>query len=187
MGWLAYLVASVFTVAGAGCVVLLVLQAPGTWMLLGLALLVEWVDRFYLPELERQTFTVWVLWACLALALVGEAIEFAAGVVGAKVGGSSNRGMWGALVGGILGAILLTPFFLFVPVLGALLGALVGTFAGAVIGELSAVRRRPTSGDLVGTWRPALWATVGRVVGTTAKIGIGITMWLALAVDAFVR
>ncbi len=187
MEWIAYVVATLFFLLGAGCVLLLVVQAPGTWILLLLAAGIEWLDRFYLPADDRQTFAWWVLGACLALAAVGELVEFFAGAAGAKRGGSSRRGMWGALVGGIAGVFVFTPLFFFVPVFGALFGALLGTFVGAMLGELSDQRQRWRASDVRGSLKPALWATAGRVVGATSKVGIGISMWLTLTVSAFWR
>ncbi len=187
MEWLAYVTATLFFVLGAGCVLLLVVQAPGTWVLLALAVLLEWLDRFYLPEGAPPTFGWPVLAACLALAVVGELVEFFAGAVGAQRGGSSRRGMWGALIGGLVGIFVFTPLFFFVPIFGALFGALLGTFVGAVVGELSHQRSRQQPRNVRGSLKPALWATVGRVVGATSKVGIGIAMWLTLTVSAYWR
>jgi len=181
MEWLLYLVAALFLLLGGACVLLVVLQLPGTWLLLGMAGSIELCDRLYLPQGEEQTFGWWVLGTCLALALVGEIVEFVAGAAGAKKGGSSSRGMWGALIGGIVGVFLFTPIFFFVPIFGAFLGAVLGTFAGAILGELSAGE----NATLGRTMRPALWATIGRVVGTSSKVGIAIVMWLTLSASAF--
>lgn len=180
MHWMLYVVAALFCLAGAACVAMVVIQLPGTWVLLALAGLVEWLDRWWLPPDDRQTFGWWVLGGCLALALAGEAIEFIAGVLGAKKGGASKRGLVGALVGGIAGIFLFTPLFFFVPFLGAFLGAVLGTFVGALIGELSDQSR-----TLGASMKPALAATIGRVIGTTSKVGIAMAMWLWLSVAAF--
>ncbi len=180
MHWMLYVIAALFCLLGAACVALVAVQLPGTWVLLGLAGLVEWLDRFWLPPDDRQTFGWWVLGGCLGLAVAGEVIEFIAGVLGAKRGGSSRRGMIGALVGGIAGIFVFAPLFFFVPFLGAFLGAVLGTFAGALIGELSDQRR-----TLRGSMKPALAATIGRVIGTASKVGIAMAMWLALSIAAF--
>ncbi|MHC5023207.1 MAG: DUF456 family protein [Planctomycetota bacterium] len=180
MEWLAYLVAALFVLLVAACVLLIILQAPGGWILLGLALLIEYLDRFYLPSGDRQTFAWWVLGACAGLLIVGEAIDLLAAAAGAKRGGASRRGMIGSLVGGILGAILLTGLIP-IPVLGTLIGAMLGTFAGAVLGEMSG----PEQVAVGETMRPALGASIGRAIGTATKLGIGITMWIVLSVAAF--
>jgi uncharacterized protein YqgC (DUF456 family) len=183
MTWIAYLIASLFTLLGAACVASIILSIPGTWIMLALALIIEVTDQWWrVPdELGRtQTFEWWLLGVCLALAAIGEAIEFAAGAAGAKQGGGSRRGMIGALIGGILGAIILTPFIP-VPVVGTLIGAIVGTFTGAVLGEVTG----PQPMSVKGSMKPALGATIGRVVGTVSKIGVAIVVWLTLSVAAF--
>lgn len=181
MDWLLYIIATLFTLLGAGCVVLVIFNLPGTWVMLALAVLIELTDQLYLsPDGPQQTFAWWVLGTAFGLALLGELLEFLAGAAGTKVGGGTKRGMIGALVGGILGVFLLTPLFFWLPVLGVLLGALLGTFIGAVVGEYSAERA-----TLRGTMKPAIGATIGRVLGTLGKLAIAIVVWLLLSVDAF--
>jgi len=180
MEWLLYLVAALFVLLGAGCLVLIIFSLPGTWIMLGLAAIIEVCDRFYLPEGDRQTFEWWVLIACVALAAAGELLEFAASAAGAKRGGATRRGMIFALIGGILGGIFLT-FLLPIPVVGSLIGAIIGTFAGAVVGEMTHLEARTLSGSI----KPAIGATIGRVLGTMSKIGIATAVWIALSVDAF--
>jgi uncharacterized protein YqgC (DUF456 family) len=181
MEWLLYLVAAIFFLLGAACVFLVVIQLPGGWVLLGLALFIEYADRWYIPaEGDRQTFPWWLLGVNLGLLIVGEIIEFIAGMAGAKKGGATRRGAWGALIGGILGAFVFTPVFFFVPFVGTLLGAILGTFVGAIVGELTAPQT-----TIGGSMRPAWGATVGRVVGTVAKLAIAITVWLSLSISAF--
>lgn len=178
--WLSYLVATLFLLYGAVCVGLVVIQMPGTWLLLGGAALVEVLDRLYLPEGATQTFGWPVLGTALGLAVLGEIVEFAAGAEGARRGGASARGVWGAVIGGIVGVFAFTPIFFWVPFFGMFLGALLGTFLGAVVGELTAER-----GSLRGSLRPAAWAAVGRVIGTWAKVAIAVAMWVVLSVGAF--
>src|SRR6185503_17493700 len=136
MEWIDYVVAVVFCLLALICAASIVLSVPGTWIMLALALIIEWADQFYLPPEHRQTFDWWVLGTCFALALLGELLELAAGAAGAKGGGGRRRGMIGALIGGVVGALLLTPFIP-VPVVGTLIGAIVGTFIGAVVGEVT--------------------------------------------------
>ena len=180
MEWIAYLAAALFVLLGAVCILLIVLQAPGGWVMLGLALLLEYLDRLYLPADAQQTFAWWVIGACAGLLLVGEVIDLVAAAAGAKRGGASRRGMIGSLIGGILGAILLTGLIP-IPVLGTLIGAMVGTFAGAVLGEMSG----PQQVAVGQTMRPAIWASIGRAAGTATTLGIGITVWIVLSVAAF--
>jgi len=180
MEWLAYIVATVFTLFGAACVASIIVGPPGGWILFGAAAVIELADGLYLSEGNQQTFSWWLLGACLGLLVLSEIIEFAAGAAGAKSGGASNRGMIGALLGGIIGAIVFTPL-LPVPIVGTLIGALAGTFIGAVIGEVSGAQPKTVPGSI----KPAIGATIGRVVGTVSKIGISIAVWITLSVAAF--
>ena len=179
MEWILYPVAFVFSILGAGCVGVVLLGLPGTWIMLGLAFLIEMVDQFYLPAGSAPTFNGWLLGSCLVLAILGEVLEFMAGLLGAKKAGSSRRGMIGALVGGLVGALLGTGIP--VPVVGTLIGAVLGTFGGAVIGELSQDEEKRFRETL----KPAMGATVGRILGTLSKVPIALAIWLALSVAAF--
>ena len=178
MDWLAYLVAALFCLVGAACVLLVILQLPGAWVMLALALVLEWVDQWYLDP-PAVTFGWWVLGVCLGLATLGEVVEFLAGAAGAKKGGATRRGVIGAIVGGVGGGIAGT-FMLPIPVLGTLVGAIVGSFAGALIAEVSG----PTPMTVRDSMGPAIGASIGRVVGTFSKLGIAIVMWLVLSVAA---
>lgn len=189
MSWISLLVAVLFLLAGGLCVLGVVAQLPGTWVLLALAAGIEWSDRLWRPADDPATFDTRILVGCLVLALLGELLEFVAGAVGLRRGGGSPRGMWGSLLGGFAGIFLFTPLFAFVPLLGTFLGVLLGTFGGALLGELSHQRRLlpdgPASGHARAALRPALWAALGRILGTTGKVAVAVAMWLALAVSAF--
>ena len=156
-----------------------VVQLPGTWFFLALALVVELADGLYLPPGQRTTFALPVWVAGLSLATLGELLEFAAGAIGLERGGGSRRGLVGALVGGVLG-VFLTPLFALVPLLGAFLAVLLGTFLGALLGELSHERASVQS-----SLRPALWAVLGRLVGTTGKFALAVVIWLIFTVSSF--
>ncbi len=181
MDWILYVVAAVFCLLGAACLLLVVIQLPGGWVMLGLAGLIEYLDQYYLAAEDQPTFGWWVLGGSLGLLVIGEVIEFVAGALGAKKGGSTRQGMWGALIGGIVGAFALTPILFFIPIFGTLVGAILGTFLGAIIGELAAQQA-----TVKGSVKPAFGATIGRVVGTAGKLVITIAVWLTLSIAAFV-
>jgi uncharacterized protein YqgC (DUF456 family) len=178
MGWLALLVGVLVALLGVASVFLVLVGLPGTWLLLGLVLLIELIDGWWLVGEPAVTFAWWLLIACLGLAVVGEVLELVAGALGAKRGGASRRGMVFAAVGGIVGGIAGAPFGL---VLGAFAGAVIGTFAGAVVGELG--NPNTALGD---TLRPATAASIGRILGTLVKLPIAIAVAVALSVAAFV-
>jgi uncharacterized protein YqgC (DUF456 family) len=175
MEWLGYGVATFFALLGLACLLLVVVGLPGTWVLLALAFVLELVDAFLLPGDTAVTFGWELLALCAGLALVGEAIEALAGVAGTRFGGGTRRGMVGAFVGGIAGAIFLTPI-LPIPVVGTLVGAMLGAFLGAFVAEASGPEARGRDHNL----RAALGAAVGKLGGTIAKLAIGVVMWVLL-------
>jgi uncharacterized protein len=114
----------------------------------------------------------WVL-IFLALALIGEGIEFLSGQWGAKRFGGSNKAAWGALIGGIVGALIGVP----VPVIGSVIAAFIGTFAGAILGEMHHQKSREPN------LRVGMGAVIGRAIGVAAKLSIGlIILILSVAV-----
>lgn len=183
MEWLAYVVAFFFSLLGLGCLLLVVIGLPGTWILIAMAFGVELLDHHYLSAPDGgtpETFGWWLLGACVALAAAGEVLEGAAGAAGTKAGGGSTRGMVGAVIGGLVGAIVLTPVIP-IPVVGTLIGAMIGTFAGALIAE----RTGEQPGDVENSLKAASGATVGRLFGTLGKVMIASTIWVALTLGAF--
>jgi len=165
-------------IAGLPCVLLVVGGLPGAWMLLGLAAAIELADPLWLGP--GITSIGWgVIIAGTLLAAIGEVIEFVSGSLGARTGGGTRKGMVGAFIGGMVGALLAT-FLIPVPVLGTLVGALLGTFGGAWVGEMSGMEGAGPREAL----RPALAATLGRVVGTVAKVGVALCVWIALSAGA---
>jgi uncharacterized protein YqgC (DUF456 family) len=169
----------VFALCGLICIATIVVGLPGAWMMLGLAVLIELVDGAWASPEHQPTFGWWLLGGCLALAGLGELLELIAGALGAKQGGSSRRGMIGAVIGGVAGGIL--GLGLPLPLIGSLIGAVVGTFAGAIAGELSGTDPSTMRDAL----RPATGATIGRVLGTIAKLPIATAIWVVLVVGAF--
>ena len=179
MTWIALTVAALLFLLGGACVLAVVVQLPGAWVFLVLALVVELADGLYLPAGEHTTFAPAVWIAGVALASLGELLEFLAAALGLKKGGGSRRGLIGALVGGLLG-VFLAPLFVFVPLFGVLLAVLLGTFLGALAGELSHARH-----SMQTAFGPALWAAVGRLLGTTGKVALATVIWLVFSASAF--
>jgi len=180
MDWLIIVIAIVFCIVGLACVLSVIFGLPGTWIMLGLALLIEFLDRYYLPPGDRQTFSWWLLGLCTLLAGIGELLEFFAGMLGAKQAGSSKRGIWGSFFGGLIGALvgLAVP----PPVIGSLICGVVGTFLGAILGEIS-------NEDVLvrDALKPAAGASIGRILGTLSKMPVAMAVWLLLSVAAFWR
>ncbi len=183
-------IAIAFSLFGALCVAAVPLGLPGVWLLLAGAVLLEIFDGALLGVpaggAEPVSFGWWLLGGAAALAALGEGLEVLAGVLGARAGGGSRRGSIGAFVGGFTGMIAGT-VLLPVPILGSLVGALLGTFGGALIGELSGAEQPPDGSAPAyrQAIKPALAATLGRVLGTAGKTGVAGLIWLMLSLTLF--
>jgi len=100
-----------------------------------------------------------------ALALV---IDYIATAVGVKRLGASWSGVAGALLGAVVGGVLMAPVGVFLAPIGIVIGAIVG----AVVGEL--LRR--------GRMSPALRAGVGSIVGLVGGMVARIAICVAMVV-----
>ncbi len=139
-------------------VFMVLLQLPGTWMMLLCTGLWAW---WYWDE---QAIGIWTLASLLVLAIIGEVVETFAGVVTSRQAKSSKRSMLLGLVGGIGGAILGTTMIP-VPLFGTLIGACIGAGLGAMLGDHWAGRNWKevkTAGKAAAKGR--LWGTVGKVI-----------------------
>ena len=145
--------------------ILIFMQMPGTWIIIGLTAL--WAFFAAPGHFGRQYI------ACIvALGVVGEVLEFCAGYFGGKKFGGTSQGGYGSIVGAVVGAILGAPVAFG---LGALPGALAGAFAGSFLVE----KRRGM--ETAGAFRAAFGATLGRFGGFVAKLGIGIAViWMSI-------
>jgi uncharacterized protein YqgC (DUF456 family) len=164
--------AIIFGILGLICTGLVLVGLPGAWILLAIAVAMELLDHLWAGDGVTTFGWLPLLLSVLALGL-GEALELATGAVGIKLGGGTRRGMLGAILGGMLGGLIGTGLL---PVIGTLIGALLGTFGGALVGEITGPEARKTREAL----GPALAATVGRVIGTVAKLGAAMLVWWGL-------
>jgi uncharacterized protein YqgC (DUF456 family) len=146
---LAGLVFTLFYLVGVASIVIPAL--PGVPVVAVGALLVAWMTDF-----EVLGWTTVIVTA--ALALLAWLLDALAAAVGAQRYGSSRAGLWGSIVGSILG--------LFFPPFGFLVGALVG----AVAAELFV--GRPFTEAL----KAGIGAFVGTLGGIVAKVVILITI-----------
>ncbi len=112
-----------------------------------------------------QEITVGVVVLTGVIALVGMALDFLAGVLGAKTFGASWYGVLGALLGGIFGFVV-----------GSVFGLFVGSFAGAWLGEYLKYER--TSSATKAGFGTILGIVFGMVLKIIfAFIIIGIFVW----------
>lgn len=96
---------------------------------------------------------------------LGMAMDFLAGVLGAKYTGASREALCGALIGGIVGI----PF--------GVVGLVLGPLVGAALGELLEKRNLLRAGKVgMGTF-------VGFIIGMMAKIGSALVILLVVLVQ----
>jgi uncharacterized protein len=110
----------------------------------------------------------WFFFAVLiALCVIGELVEFAAQLWGARQFGGSKRGAWAAILGAIIGGVMGAPFFFG---LGALPGSLIGAFTASLLVELS-------QGYSLAAARHAAWGAMwNKIFGMVVKVGLGVLM-----------
>ncbi|NLX97360.1 MAG: DUF456 domain-containing protein [Rhodopirellula sp.] len=154
---------------------------PGNWFMVAVAALYAWL----VPVEGPAEFGWRVVIALLALAALGEFIEFIAGALGVAKGGGSRRSavlaLVGSLIGAILGAGVGIPIPIVGPIVAAVLFAAIGAMVGAMVGEHSTGRARARA-EIWQVGRGAFW---GRLFGTVAKTTIGAVM-VAVAVAAVI-
>ncbi len=172
--WLTLFIVLVFALWGLNF-----LGLPGNWLIVLLAITWIWLGP------EQYAFSWKVLIPLLLLAIVGEVIEFAASVLGAKKLGGSNRGATLSVIGGMMGAILgaVMGIPIPIPIVGVLLGsvlfAALGAMAGAMIGEHWHGKTIQESAKIGGA------AFLGRLLGTVGKLTVGAVMVVITVVGAF--
>jgi uncharacterized protein YqgC (DUF456 family) len=144
-----FIVAAISLIAGlAG---LLVPLLPGPLLIYIGLFLAAWAEDF--------AYVGWVTLLILALVMVlAHAVDFLAGVLGAKRYGAGR----GALIGAIIGT--------FIGLFFGIIGIIIGPFVGAVIGQLFEHDDLQSAGRVgFGTW-------LGLVLGMAVKIAFGLTM-----------
>lgn len=146
---------------------------PGNWLVVISTCLFAWW------KWEDGVFGIGVLGFIVLLAVLGEVIEFFAGMGGAKKAGASRLGALGALGGAIFGALVGT-FFIPIPLLGTLVGACIGAGGGAWGVELSRGRQMDHA------VKTGVGAGVGVLMGTGSKIVLGGIICLIVAIAGFV-
>jgi len=153
-----WVVAVLFAILGLAGLVLPTL--PGAPMLFAGLVLAAWAEGF-------AYVGVGTLAILGGLAVLTYAVDFLAGVFGAKRFGASKRGMVGALLGALVGIFFGLP------------GVLLGPFVGAVLGELSTRRSLGEAG------KAGFGATLGLVLGAAAKLALAFSMVGVFAVVRF--
>ncbi|HVU85924.1 MAG TPA: DUF456 domain-containing protein [Pirellulales bacterium] len=151
---------------------------PGNWMIVALAAAATWL----VPEGLRVQMAPAVLGVLVALALLGEIVEFATGSAAAHRAGGTRRGAVGAIVGALFGAVAGAMIGLPVPLIGSAVAAVLGGAFGALTGAMALEFHGGR--DLAASWRIGHAAFWGRLLGTLSKAVIGAVMVVVAAIAA---
>jgi uncharacterized protein len=111
----------------------------------------------------------WTVGIFAAVALLGFAFDFAATAITSSRAGATKAGVWGAIVGGVVGLFFGLP------------GLLLGPVVGAALGELVLSRRGP--GDAA---KAGVGAGLGVLVGSLGKGLMGLALLAVFALDCLV-
>ena len=167
-----YLLLIVLIVLNVFWLMLVLFGLPGNWLIVISTCLFAWW------RWEDGVFSIYTLIAVAVLAGLGELFELLGGLHGAKRAGASRQGSIAALVGAIAGAVI-GIFTIPVLFLGTVLGACIGAGFGSWAMEVSRGRKMEES------VRCGVGAGLGELLGTTAKLTVGIIIWIIVAAAAF--
>lgn len=153
-----YVLAALLMVAGLAGAILPAL--PGIPLLFAGIWLAAGVDHY------RHAGAGWLI-AIGVAGLIGMAMDFVAGTLGAKRAGASSRALWGAAIGTVVGLFFGLP------------GLLLGPFLGALAGELSAGNSVLRSAHVgVSAWFGMLLGTLVKLVLSFVMLGMFGFAWL---------
>jgi uncharacterized protein YqgC (DUF456 family) len=148
-----------FILAMIASIFVVPLGLPGTFIMVGLAILANYVAAAGIG---------WIaIGISLALAVIAEVLEWTMSARFAIKFGGSKRAGWGAIIGGFLGAFAGIP----VPVVGSMIGAFAGAFVGALVAEWTQPEANAASATRVATG-----ALIGKAAATAMKLAIAFTI-----------
>ncbi|PSJ81399.1 DUF456 domain-containing protein [Neisseria iguanae] len=128
---------------------------PGLGLMFGGAWLLAYINDY-------QIFGTTTLVFLGIVAVTGMAMDYVAGMLGAKYTGASRLAIWGAFFGGVFGAFFGLP--------GLLLGPLLGAGTGEFL----------TRKDMWQAGKVSIGTFIGFIIGTVAKVGCALTIVLTL-------
>jgi uncharacterized protein YqgC (DUF456 family) len=161
----------ILLVVDALSLLLVFVGLPGNWVMVALTCLFAWW------QWDRHPFSAGILIVIVVLALLGELVEFVAGMVGARRSGTSwwasILAIFGAIAGGLCGTFLIP-----IPLLGSVVGASLG--AGLTVWVTEMARGQQIERSV----RRAVGAGMGQFLGTMSKFAIGVVIWLVIVIAA---
>ena len=132
----------ILAIAGmVGCIIPVL---PGPILSFCALLLLSWVKNW---QIFSQTFLI-VMAVVTALLIL---LDYVAPALGAKKYGASKLGLWGSVIGMVIGIFFIPPW-----------GIILGAFIGALVGELASGK----------SGRKALRAGWGILIGNVLGIGL---------------
>ncbi len=140
------------------------LSLPGSFIMLIFIFIWAWIGDFTLISFS-EVFTI------MGLLILLEVLEFALSGLAARYSGAEKRSAFLAIMGGVLGTIVLGSLFFIV---GAICGLFIGSYLGAYWGEHQAGKspaeaRRAALGALMGS-------IAGKVIKSATTVVIGVWM-----------
>ena len=139
-----------------GSLFLIPLGLPGLWVMIAI-LFVGVIGGLVSP---------WIFFLLILLAGFAEFLEYVAMERMTSRYGGTGRTFWGAVLGGLAGALIGTP----IPVVGSLVGALIGTVSGAFLFTWHQTRHA------AGSARASWGALLGRAVAIGLKVFVGLVI-----------
>lgn len=125
----------------------------------------SYVGLILLHLTERYQFSTNFLIVWGVITVVVYVLDYLIPIWGTKRFGGSKRGVWGSIIGLLVGMFLFPPF-----------GIIVGPFLGAVLGELSSGKQSREA------FRSGLGSFLGFLVGTLLKLIVsGMMAWYFFA------
>ena len=123
---------------------------PGLPLMFAGALSIGYAQQFFY-------MSWWSLGTIAVIAIIGSALDYIAGTLGAKFTGASKKALIGSLIGAFVGAVMSLGGFWIAIFLGPLLGAAIGEYIDKK--------------DLLKAGKVGMGTFIGFIVGVLAKIG----------------
>ena len=156
----------ILILAMPAALIAVVLGLPGTWLILVTSVLYSWLTDF-------SVITYQMLLGLLVFAVAAEVLEFWSGLWGARRYGGSKKAMLGTLIGGLAGAIILTPMLFG---FGSVVGAFFGAFAGGLV--VTYLEQRKMNEAMRVGWGGLLGRVFAMVFkGAAVVTMIGLDLW----------
>jgi uncharacterized protein len=160
MDWMTILAIVVFVVTFLVALAGIILPVlPGVPIVAAGALVAAWLTGF-------QEFGITPLVIVGLLTALSIVIDYVAGIVGAQKYGASKSGIWGSVIGSLVGLFFFPPF-----------GFLIGALVGAVIAEMLIGRKL----------EEAIKSGFGVLVGTFSGVVAKIFIIIAIGIVVFPR